>query len=237
MHKIIEISAEEILPEVEDVLKAQGIPAHDDVQPRTIELAGSALAAFRVLAQPKGLVMEITPEQFEPVYEGQGQNAQPNPLGDIYRQAESLALFAVTTGETIGQEIARQFDVNEYAPAAMLDAAASEGTERLANELEQNYREHLAKNNRLDSSRGTLQFSPGYCGWHISAQKKLFDTLHPEEIDIYLNDSFLMQPLKSISGVIVAGPKEIFEFEDNFEFCDECRTRSCRERIDRLKET
>ncbi len=236
MRKTVEIAVEKVVPSMEDILRAQGIPASADVQPRTAQLAREALSVFLVLARPNGLIMEITPEEFDSVYKGEGENADPTPLADIYRRADSLALFAVTIGDAICQEITRQFEINEYAQATMLDAAASEGTELLANEIEQCHRDYLTKNSRLDASRGTMQFSPGYCGWHISAQRKLFGTLHTEEIAIHLNDSYLMQPLKSISGVIIAAPKEIFEFDDNFEFCDECRTRSCRERIDTLKE-
>jgi len=236
MRKTLDIAAEKIVPSIDDVLRAQGIPAHGEIQPRTMELAREALSVFLVLVRPRGLLMEITLEDLEDVYMGEGKNAKPDPLADIIRCADSFALVAVTVGDTLCQEIARQFEIDEYAQAAMLDAAASEGTERLANEVENCYRDYLAKGRRRDDPYGTMLFSPGYCGWHISAQKKLFETLHPEEIDVYLNDSFLMQPLKSISGVIIAGPREIFEFEDNFEFCRECRTRSCRERIEKLKE-
>jgi len=50
-------------------------------------------------------------------------------------------------------------------------------------------------------------------------------------VGISLTPTCLMEPLKSISGVIIAGAKEIFEFEDNFPFCDTCVDRSCRTRL------
>lgn len=83
----------------------------------------------------------------------------------------------------------------------------------------------------MDTSAATMLFSPGYCGWHVSGQKRLFESLRPDEIGIELSESFLMQPLKSVSGVIVVGPREIFDFDDAFSFCDECSTHSCRDRI------
>jgi hypothetical protein len=76
-----------------------------------------------------------------------------------------------------------------------------------------------------------MRFSPGYCGWHVSGQKKLFAALEPEEIGITLTPSCLMKPLKSISGVIIAGDVDIFQFEDAFAFCGECSTHVCRERL------
>ena len=54
---------------------------------------------------------------------------------------------------------------------------------------------------------------------------------NPDEIGITLRDSFLMEPLKSISGVVVAGPAEIHVFDDDYPFCEDCDTRGCRRRI------
>jgi hypothetical protein len=90
---------------------------------------------------------------------------------------------------------------------------------------------------RLDAERGMLRFSPGYCGWDLTAQRALFESLRPEAIGIFLTGSCLMQPLKSVSGVIVAGKKEIFEFDDDFSFCSDCATHECRDRIRSLRHT
>jgi hypothetical protein len=48
-------------------------------------------------------------------------------------------------------------------------------------------------------------YSPGYCGWKVVEQKKLF-SLFPEGFcNISLNDSSLMTPMKSVSGIIGMG--------------------------------
>ena len=78
---------------------------------------------------------------------------------------------------------------------------------------------------------GVLRYSPGYCGWHISGQRRLFDYLDPGQIGITLRESFLMDPLKSVSGVLIAGPREIHRFTDDYDFCDQCDTRGCRQRL------
>ena len=75
------------------------------------------------------------------------------------------------------------------------------------------------------------RYSPGYCGWHITAQRKLFAALQPAAIGVSLNASCLMEPLKSVSGVILAGPPAIHEFEAGFPFCRQCRDRSCGARL------
>jgi len=80
---------------------------------------------------------------------------------------------------------------------------------------------------RPGEGAAVLGYSPGYCGWHISGQRRLFERLGPGEIGISLNDSCLMRPLKSVSGVLVAGAAPIHRFRPEFTCCAECATRLC----------
>ena len=231
MRTTVNMEASDITPSVDSVLAAQYVPERSMTDERMAGMARDAIDTLRRLARPMAIMDEIENGDFQNVYHGEGHNDTETPLGDILQRADSLALYAVTLGEDVSQQITRLFDENEFAPAAMLDAAASEGADEAALTVEKNYRSYLRLTGSLGSPAATMPFSPGYCGWHVSGQRALFDVLRPEEIGITLSDSFLMRPLKSISGVIVAGPKEIFEFEDTFPFCAECETHSCRDRI------
>ena len=51
----------------------------------------------------------------------------------------------------------------------------------------------------------TNRYSPGYCVWHLKEQKSLFSLLPAEYCNITLTDSCLMQPIKSVSGLIGIG--------------------------------
>jgi hypothetical protein len=236
MRNVITIPVDEVVPPRSTVLNALGISDERSVDRRTIQLADDGVSLYRELAAPTGVFTDISTENFEEVYRGEGHNESETPLENIFRSADSLALFAVTIGEPVSERIVRLFDDNDFPLGAALDAAASEGAELAAQALESHYTDFLKKGNSLDLTKGILRFSPGYCGWHISAQKKLFDRLNPGEIGISLRESFLMQPLKSISGVIVCGRKDIFYFDDSFPFCAECETRECRERIKNVME-
>jgi cobalamin-dependent methionine synthase I len=143
----------------------------------------------------------------------------------------------VTLGAQVSGRIEALFSHNDFALGYVLDTVASEAAEVAADRLEDEYEGYLAEIAAWDSSSAHLRYSPGYCGWHISGQRKLFDRLRPEEIGIELNRSFLMQPLKSISGVLVSGPREIHFFNNNYRFCAACTTLSCRERLKPLIET
>lgn len=231
MKKVLTFPVEKVTPSLEAVLKAQGISDSSTVDDRILRLAENAISAYEKLAMPVGIAVEIPKSDFENVFIGEGNNESDAPLGPIYDSSEHLALFAVTIGNQICREISALFGANDFAAGSMLDSAASEGAEKTAEVLELSYRESRAGKGEYDSSTGIMRFSPGYCGWHISAQKRLFEFLHPREIRIELNDSCLMIPIKSISGVIVAGKKEIFTFDDIFDFCVDCDDRSCQDRI------
>lgn len=231
MRKTMSIPIDDVIPSIGAVLKGQGVPERVNPEERMTRLVRSAVSIYRDMSNPVGLLMEISKGGFETVYDGEGRNEDETPLGNIYKSSDNLALFAVTIGENVCTKITRLFDTNDFALGSMLDSAASEGTEMAAQAVESYYRGYLMDMGHFGTSAGIMQFSPGYCGWHVSAQKKLFEFLRPTEIGIELGESFLMRPLKSISGVIVVGPKEIFEFEDVFPFCNECETHSCRDRI------
>ncbi|HWR83907.1 MAG TPA: vitamin B12 dependent-methionine synthase activation domain-containing protein [Candidatus Deferrimicrobium sp.] len=220
-----------MIPDVGAVLTGQGVPPNSAVDERTRQLAQQAIDRFRDLASPQGIILSLGEAEFARIYDGAGMNEADTPLARIYPESDCLALFAVTVGEDVSREITRLFSCHDYAAGAMLDCAASVGAELAAEAVERHVRDHLIHTDRFSPDTGLLSFSPGYCGWHVSAQRKLFDFLRPEEIGITLNESHLMTPLKSISGVIVAGPREIFQFEDNFPFCSPCETHSCQDRI------
>ena len=234
MAESISIPRASLRPSVAAVLKAQGIPPEAAGEKRLRDLAEQAIARFETLAAPAGLVMEVTGAEFQAVYHGEGENAARTPLDAIYPRADRLALFAVTIGEPIVREISHLFALNEFALGAMLDAAASEGTERAAARLESVCHERHVREATRTADVHTLRFSPGYCGWHVSGQKKLFRLLGPESIGLTLSESCLMHPLKSISGVLVSGPAAIFRFEADFPFCSECDEPTCRERLTAL---
>lgn len=231
MCKKFDISPADTIPSPERVLQAQGVPTASTDATRFTGIVQNAISRYRELAAPRGICREISVGNFESIYQGEGANAEDTPLDSIAQNAEYLSLFAVTVGEPVTGEISALFAADDFAHAVMLDAAASEGTELAADALEALVHQDARQSGRLGSDSKLVRFSPGYCGWHTSGQKKLFEYLQPRQIGIELGDSYLMQPLKSISGVFVGGPKDIFIFEDNFPFCRDCDTRSCRDRI------
>jgi len=232
VRKVVTEVPTEIAPTVEDLYRCQAIPAGTRVPDPVAELARTAVGRFQDLARPTAVVDDVTLDEFREIYLGEGRNDSATPLAEIYPAADRMALFAGTVGEELSAEIQGLFDMGDLALAVMVDAAASEGAERFVTVLERRFADQTDAHHRP----AVLAYSPGYCGWHVSGQRRLFDALRPSETGITLNESCLMSPLKSVSGVLVAGRPEIHDFHDDFDCCAGCATRECRVRIERVLE-
>jgi hypothetical protein len=227
VREVVTFAPAELLPAAADVLRCQGIPPGAEIDGRIETLVRLAIERFEELARPVAVLEDISPAAFADVYRGDGRNEDSTPVAEVYPRADRLVLFAGTVGENLSRAIRDSFDADDLAAAVMLDAAASEAAERLVEALEERLRHH--------SRRAVLAYSPGYCGWHVSGQRALFEQLAPEEVGISLTESCLMRPLKSVSGVLVAGHPDIHDFDDDYAFCAECATRECRARVERVR--
>jgi hypothetical protein len=187
------------------------------------------MSAAAALVEPRAVCEEVEAERFASVLAPLGIPADDLVVGRVYPRAEGLALFVATLGEALPARIRRLFDEDALAEAWMLDAVASAGADLLADRLAERYRQALVARG-MDHSR-VLPYSPGYCGWPTRGQRPLFDALRPEQIGVTLNDSCLMTPIKTVSGVLVAGPGEVHKFRPDFPFCDDCQTHECGRRM------
>jgi hypothetical protein len=234
MRRIVKISSDEAVPTQIDVFLLQGIPRHAKPPQNAVSLFGEAVRIFGERARPAGIVADISKSEFLEVYRGESLNEKRTPVVEISECADFLALFAVTIGQAVHDEINELFDSKELALGSMLDSVASAAAEMAADAVERKYFDQLRNENEVENSAAVLRYSPGYCGWHVSGQKKLFEFLRPADIGITLLDSFLMTPLKSISGVLITGKKEIHVIKDDYPFCSQCKTHSCQQRMKAL---
>jgi hypothetical protein len=231
MRETVELRALQTPPDHGRLAGILGLPAPPAGADRLRELMDAARDLYAELARPRGLFEEVTRAEFEAIYHGEGMNDRPAPMEEIIPRADHLAVFAATLGEALCAKIRELFGGNEPAIGFILDAMAGERADDAARGMGQFYLDRLGSEGRTDRSARILPYSPGYCGWHLTGQRKLFDRLRPGEVGIALLSSGLMEPLKSVSGVLIAGPGEIHRFDDHFEFCDDCATHACRDRI------
>jgi len=231
MRSVVGFDLDEALPPEDEVLRAQGIPGGSALPGRLRGSLDAAWEFFRELAAPVAVLEDVPAADFATLYQGEGWNPPDSPLPRIVPKARALALYAATVGERASLRIGELFAEHELTVAYFLDGIASCATDRLADLLAARFAARLRADGLPTADCEVLPYSPGYCGWHVSGQRRLFERLRPEEIGIRLNDSFLMTPLKSVSGVLVAGPGSAHHFRPDFPFCDACATHECGRRM------
>jgi len=234
MRDVSRIEAAAVQPGRGEVLHRLGLEPADVATPRLEDLLVRSAALFARVAAPAAVFEWVTREDFATIYEGDGENAPASPLDEIFPRADALALFAVTLGSAIDQAIRDLFDRGDSALGYVLDVSASYAADRLADLTAERF---LASLRRSVSGgiRRVLPYSPGYCGWHVSGQRALFESLRPDDIKVALTASCLMDPLKSVSGVFVAGRGTVHRFRPTYPFCDACTTQQCRVRLATVK--
>jgi len=204
-----------------------GSPMADRVR-GLIEGAGET---FVHSARPQGVWESISIADFLTIYHGDGGNDRDTPLEVVLEDAVSLALFAVTVGAEVSGRIPQLFDAGEMAEGYILDQVASFA----ADEMAQIAAGRFGRAEQQGPDQGVLPYSPGYCGWNVSGQRALFARLEPTQIGVTINDSCLMSPIKSVSGVLVLAPIEAHVFSPAFTCCSTCTTLDCQERAAGLR--
>lgn len=144
------------------------------------------------------------------------------------RGLERLALFAVSLGKEFDDWSRGGIFKEDPLKGFVIDTAGSVLVEKAADYLEDSLRRKLSGQYLGCSNR----FSPGYCGWDVAEQHILFSLLPAEFCGISLTDSALMQPLKSVSGIIGIG-QELKKREYHCSLCDQkdcyLRRRKCQD--------
>lgn len=217
-------------PQPAAVYAALGLKNGRQPSPASSALLKRALEIFAAGSAAQGAHCPVEADEFAGIFLGRGLNDPGAPLGKIFPRAEQLHLFAFTLGEGISAEIRRLFAGQDFALGSVLDAVASLAADQAGRVAEAWAESQAQKGRGNGAAPRAFLYSPGYCGWHISAQERLFARLKPERIGIRLNRSFLMTPLKSISGVLVTGPARIHRINETQPFCAQCKSPACRER-------
>ncbi len=117
------------------------------------------------------------------------------------KESTQIALFLCTAGEDFTRMTNALNEQGDMMEAYILDTIGSLTVERAMDKIQKDllqslFSEHLKISNR---------YSPGYCNWPLTDQDTLFDLIGQNPTGIMLNDSCLMTPRKSISGIIGLG--------------------------------
>jgi hypothetical protein len=134
-------------------------------------------------------------------------------------KAGLIAVFACTAGAEISKLASEYNKKGHTVHAYIADSIGSIVVEHAMNKIQ----ERLKLQMEEKGLKITNRYSPGYCGWELKEQSKLFGLLPENFCGISLSDSMLMKPIKSVSGIIGIGKDVVY---DQYT-CNYCRDVNC----------
>ncbi|MFV0592537.1 MAG: vitamin B12 dependent-methionine synthase activation domain-containing protein, partial [Draconibacterium sp.] len=134
-------------------------------------------------------------------------------------KAEKMAFFVCTAGKTISEKASSLLKGEDPVLGYVYDIMGSAIAEAVAD----NIQHHIEQQMLSRGAKITNRYSPGYCHWNVSDQHKLFSMFDENPCGVSLTESALMNPVKSVSGVIGIG-RDV-EFRDYQ--CSLCTMKNC----------
>jgi len=133
--------------------------------------------------------------------------------------SDYIALFVCTAGAIFTDLTSRYNADGNYLEAFIADAFGSFTVEKAMDKIQ----EQLAFEMQAEGLPIGNRYSPGYCNWHVSGQRELFDQMGELPFAISLTESCLMLPIKSVSGIIGIGAK----IRKHSYGCEICKDKTC----------
>jgi len=143
------------------------------------------------------------------------------------KRSDSVAIFLCTAGAEIGIRSKKAMQERDFLKGYIYDVVGSEIVEAATDIMQEDLEKSM-----LDSGmKITNRYSPGYCGWDVAEQHKLFELVPENFCGIQLSPSALMDPVKSVSGIIGIG-KNVRYNQYTCGMCemDDCLYRRAREK-------
>jgi len=131
------------------------------------------------------------------------------------KRSDTAALFICTAGSEIGNRSRKAMKERDLLEGFIYDVIGSEAVETVADLMQDEMKNNVAASGKNITNR----YSPGYCGWDVEEQHKLFTLLPDNYCGIHLTESALMDPIKSISGIIGIGDN-VKRFPYTCSLCD-----------------
>jgi len=135
------------------------------------------------------------------------------------KQSFGGVIFICTAGPGIGERSRDLMAAGDFMEGYILDILGSVTVEAAIDRIQ----DILVTELEGRGLKVTNRYSPGYCGWALSEQRKLFALFPDGHCGIKLSDSCLMEPVKSVSGVMGYGihvKKQLHE-------CQFCELENC----------
>ncbi len=142
-------------------------------------------------------------------------------IGEFLGSSLSIAVFIATAGPQVERRASELLREQDDLGAMVLNAIGAERAEAAEAVVINQLREEA----RLVGFAPTLPYSPGYCGMKLVEQRKLFSLFDTQRVGVALTPDCLMQPIKSVSGLVGLGLAA--EVVESGSPCDRCELHNC----------
>jgi len=133
--------------------------------------------------------------------------------------ASNVALFVCTAGKLFTDLTKNYNKEGNLLEAYITDVIGSLTVEKAMDKIQSELEKDVAR----QGLKTTNRYSPGYCNWSLAGQKKLFDYMGELPINVCLSEYCLMEPIKSVSGIIGIG-KDVRKLKYA---CAVCNDKNC----------
>lgn len=187
-----------------------------------LALFDEALALGRALIAPRAAVrwVPVTGQAGDVLETPELSLAIPD-IGRHWGPVERVAAAVVTIGEALEQRVRALWEARELPLAVMLDSVGSGAVESLAEYVN----DLLCQEGLAAGHRVTNRISPGYAGWDVADQRRLFALCPGDGVGVTLNEACFMLPEKSITLLVGAGPRA--RVDHYFTQCARCWMAGC----------
>ena len=133
--------------------------------------------------------------------------------------SECIAVVVATVGSGVDSLIKKYNGVYDFLKAYWCDKLSNWVLDKLMTYLINDIRDEAKER----GMQVTSNWGPGYCGWNIKEQKNLLSLCDASCLGITLSSSMIMNPVKSISGVVGIGHNVVFKKSG----CSDCNLHKC----------
>lgn len=142
-------------------------------------------------------------------------------IGEFLGSSLSIAVFIATAGPQVERLASTLLREQDDLGAMVLNAVGAERAEAAEAVVLRQLREMAGPAGLAP----TLPYSPGYCGMKLVEQRKLFSLFDTQWVGVTLTPDCLMQPIKSVSGLVGLGlAADVVNFGSP---CDRCEHHNC----------
>jgi hypothetical protein len=198
-----------------EVIKQLGYSHTDGISPKIRNRVEQEAAQALLIIEPKG-AFTILDKSKQRVF-------------SLFAGAEKIVLALATIGPSIGLRAKKLIETQQSARGLIIDSVGTVAAERTADFIERRIHRHFTCFGWNVSRR----YSPGYCGWDVTAQKDIFEHF-PDTLGIKLTDGCLMVPEKSLSFVsLLSKGSDLSEIKIGN--CRDCMQERCPYRLQPYK--